>query len=581
MKRPWRFFSAFACIFLIFLNDASAKKKKPKPQPENEPAFVSDESQAVSISVPERKKLSYFSGIDKEIIDNVEKGSPESLRTAISLLKRGKDSMTENEQVLHYIAVSIMQTCWKSQNFTEPTTGQSFKNDYTGAISSSRNGFYDPPGEPEDFLSYVLPSLVLVASETRNDYYAESEKSLLHALSLNPSSVFANYLLGTLYRRSGDFKKANEYFGLASDMAGPCFECSYFFAESFMPLSDPSSTFSLSEKLLQSYPQNKKLLQLCAESSFAAEDYANAELYVGRVLQIEPENSYYLLFRARILVQTGEYIRAASLLDAYSKKDSSSRDYLVLRFAVQKNWNKNISAATTTIENALVLYPDDTQIILEAARLASDTGIKIAGRSGEELAGQILAKDPENFSALQIKIESMVAERKWKEAYKASTELLKKENVPDSALFSHIKICLSSGHKEEAWQYASKLYSENNSDEAVVQSYIDVLVSTGRTAEASKLIARLLPSSAAKMKSFLYYQRSFLASGESAVLADLRSSLTANPRNKDSLFRLYRIYYGKKEYRKAQYYLKQVVALSPKDESLLLLNQELERLLKN
>ena len=175
----------------------------------------------------------------------------------------------------------------------------------------------------------------------------------------------------------------------------------------------------------------------------------------------------------------------------------------------------------------------------------------------------------------------MVYERKWKEAYKASSALLQKENVPNSAFFTHIKICLSAGHKDEAWQYASKLYSENSADEEIVQSYIDVLVSTGRSAEASRLIAQLLPVSAAKMKSFLYYQRSFLSSGEAAILADLRSSLTANPRNRDSLFRLYRIYYNKKEYRKAQYYLKQVVALSPKDENLLILNQELDRLLKN
>ena len=81
------------------------------------------------------------------------------------------------------------------------------------------------------------------------------------------------------------------------------------------------------------------------------------------------------------------------------------------------------------------------------------------------------------------------------------------------------------------------------------------------------------------MKSFLYYERSFLASSEDAVLVDLRSSLTANPRNRDALFRLYKIYYNKKEYRKAQYYLKQVVALSPNDDSLLKLNSELETLL--
>ncbi|MBQ9207040.1 MAG: tetratricopeptide repeat protein [Treponema sp.] len=574
----WRKFFAFICIFFILLSSISAKKAKKSDS--NQASSAADSSQPVKISVPERKNLSYFGEIDSVILSYVENGSPENLRLAISLLKRNKENMTEQEQVLHYIAVSIMQMCWKKQNFTEPTTGQNFKNNYTGSISSSKNGIYDPFVNPTDFLTFALPSLVLAVSETRTDYYEQALQSLKSALILNPSSAFANYLLGILYTRTGYFKEANESFGYAYDLAGSCYETSYAFADSFMAISDPASAFAMSEKLLQSYPQDKNLLKLCAESAFASEDYTTAELYVSRVLQIEPENSYYLLFRARILVKKGEYIRAASLLDAYAKKDSSSRDYLVLRFAVQKNWNKNISAATATIENALVLYPEDSEIILSAASLASETGSKIAGKSGEELADQILANDSGNFEALQIKISSMVAARKWNEAYKASSELIKKENIPRSVLFTHIKICLSDNKKDEAWRYASNLYNENSTDEEVVQSYIDVLVSTKRNAEALHLINQLIPTSAARMKSFLYYERSFLASGENAVLADLRSSLTANPRNKDSLFRLYQIYFEKKEYRKAQYYLKQVVALSPNDESLRVLNQNLENLLK-
>ena len=65
-----------------------------------------------------------------------------------------------------------------------------------------------------------------------------------------------------------------------------------------------------------------------------------------------------------------------------------------------------------------------------------------------------------------------------------------------------------------------------------------------------------------------------------AVLSDLRSSLIANSRNEDSLFRLYKIYFEKKDYRRAQYYLKQVVALHPANEEFLRLNRELEVLIQ-
>lgn len=574
MKKSWRKFPAFACICLLFLFFATVFAPA-------EEAFVAKPSDAVKLSLPVRREVSYFDGISPQILSDVEIGSPESLRSAISQLNRNRENMSESERVLHYVAVSIMQMCWKSQNFKEESSGQTIKNNYTGAISSSKNGIYDPSSDPKDFLSYALPALVLAVSTSRSDYYEQAKLSLEKALSMNPKSVFANYLAGLLSRRMGDFKAANSYFAFSADMSGNCYECSYAFAESFMDLSDPGAAFTLSEKLLKSYPQDKNLLKLCAESAFASGDTANAELYVSRVLQIEPENSYYLLFRARILVEKGEYIRAASLLDAYARKDSTSRDYLVLRFAVQKNWNKNILAATSTIENALVLYPDDPKIVLEAASLASETGGKIAGKSGEELANQILEKEPGNTEALQIKIASMVASQKWAQAYESSSELIKNESPSRAALFTHIKICLSAGKKNEAMQLAAQLYVADSSNEEVLQAYIDALVSVGRTAEASRLIAQLLSSASAKMKSFLYYERSFLSSGESAVLADLRSSLTANPRNKDALFRLYKIYFNKKEYRKAQYYLKQVVALSPKDESLLVLNQNLDNLLKN
>lgn len=576
MRLSWRKVSAFACIFFFSLSSLCAKKKAAEAQPE----YVANPSDAVKLSLPEKRNTSYFRNVEKSVLDNVEKGTPESLSSAITYLKRRRESMSESEQVLHYIAVSIMQVCWKSQNLTEETSGQFIKNNYTGAITSSRNGFYDSFPSPDDFFSYMLPSLVLAASETRSDYYEDSFASLTKALELRPDSLPANYLMGLLLRRMSDFKGANKYFARAYEIDKNCFECAYAYADSFVKLNDYDSAFSLAEDLLSLYPQKKELLALCAESSFSAGNFDSAEVYVGRLLQIEPENSYYLLFRARILVKRGEYIRAASLLDAYARKDSDSRDYLVLRFTVQKNWNKNLSAARSTIEKALVLYPDDEEIILEAAELASETGEKIAEKSGEELADQILEKRPGDSRALQIKIASMVQNKKWAAAYKASSELLKMENLPRSALFTHIQICLSAGRKDEAWRYASNLYAEDSTNEEVLQSYIDVLVSTGRTKEASRLIAQLLPNASAKLKSFLYYERSFISGGESAILADLRSSLTANPRNKDSLFRLYRIYYNKKEYRKAQYYLKQVVALSSKDEYLLGLNKELEDILK-
>ena len=67
---------------------------------------------------------------------------------------------------------------------------------------------------------------------------------------------------------------------------------------------------------------------------------------------------------------------------------------------------------------------------------------------------------------------------------------------------------------------------------------------------------------------------------EENQLADLRSSLMEQPRNSKSLFRLYEIYFEKKDYRKAQYYLKKVVAINPNDMSIKKLNETLTKLIK-
>ena len=158
--------------------------------------------------------------------------------------------------------------------------------------------------------------------------------------------------------------------------------------------------------------------------------------------------------------------------------------------------------------------------------------------------------------------------------------MLKNQTLSNTALFSHIRVCLALKKYDEAWNLISPLYRTQSSDEEVVQCYITVMSETGRETQALNLINQLLPSASTRMKSFLYYRKSLLQNTESAALADLRSSLISNPRNSDALFRLYEIYYKKSDLRKAQYYLKQVIALNPNDAKMRTLNEQLEAQIK-
>ncbi len=552
------------------------------PKPENtsvQDTKTDGNSQAVSIAIPAKKERNFFTGIPREALKAVENGSPDSINQAYSILRKEPSLYTENEKILLNVAYSLMTILWSQEKasfspFEIPAT-----NSYLGAIESSRHGIYDESTGENDFLTLVLPSLVLVTSESRDDYYSLSQTALSSALQINSESVVANYLMGFLLRRQDKADEALPYFKKAYENSPDCTETAYAFADINFRVKNYSKSLELAKSLVQKNPYDSSALKLCAENTFALGQLEESELYVGRVLQQEPENSYYVLFRAKILVQRGDYIRAASLLDVYARSNSDSREYLILRAKVQKDWNKNTTAATATIEKALTLYPDDVEIILSAASLAGESGTKINGKSAGELASIILEKDKNNVEAMKIQIEDFVSKKMWTRAYEVSSTLCKMKNSPKDSLYSHIEICLAAGKKDEAWNLASELYSQNQKNETAVQSYIKVLVQTGRKQEASRIIEQNFSNASSKMKSFLYYERSFLENNEDSVLVDLRSSLTSNPRNKDALFRLYQIYFNKKEYRKAQYYLKQVVAISPADEDLLKLNSELETLL--
>ena len=95
------------------------------------------------------------------------------------------------------------------------------------------------------------------------------------------------------------------------------------------------------------------------------------------------------------------------------------------------------------------------------------------------------------------------------------------------------------------------------------------------------MIAALMDGADSSMKSFLYYEKSFLGADDKDAVASLRSSLTQNPRNTDALTRLYEIYYDKQDWKRAQYYLKQVVALNPTNKKALAMSQKLEKIINN
>ena len=559
-------------ILLFLLLGLTACGSTPKPE-----VVVEEPSPATPLFVPEITDHGFFVFSDKTILPDMEIGSPDSIRLAVSKIK---NPTTQPEKIIVAVASQLMSIVWPSEQNTIEIPPDIEANAYTAAIESAKVGIYDVNTGNTDFFTTVLPSLVLLTSSSQTDYYPQSLSALQAGLEMQPNSVLVHYLLGCLYQKMGNLDSSLEMYEKASSLAEDCLEVNYAFSEVNYLKGNYGTAQEIAGRMLTVFPGNLKLLKLLAQIATKMGDYAVAENYINQVLQQEPDNAQFLLLRVEVLMDQGSYVKAVSLLDVYSRVDKVSKDYLLLRSRIQNEWNKNSIAAAATAEQALELYPNDTDVILAAANLAAATGSNVQGKSAGQLAAEILATDPDNEDAIFIRAKDAVVRKNWEMAYNDTSQLINKGNASLSRKLLYVEACLGANRIEEAQRIVGELYKEYPESDDAKELYMRVQAAAGNNGEVRSLIASMLPSASSQLKSFLYYQRSMLATNDSDKLADLRQSLTANPRNSEALFELYRYYFERKDYRKAQYYLKQVVALNTSDEEMLRLNLELEALLQ-
>lgn len=574
-----RTFLIFPLFFILIFQGFLFSCKTTKVQPEEE--YIPDESDFVSIPVPDSAR-SFFGPQNQKALSLVEEGSAENIKAVFSLLhKTNREDYTEKEKILLYTASKISQIAWPLEATSYDAGDFEKDNPYYAAIHSAEMGIYDTSTGNTDFLTYILPSLTILTGGLKDEYISLSQRALESCLKMNEDSTLANYLYGRLLSSLGKNKEALSYFDKALTSSPSCLEIMSAKAICLYEEKKFDQAEGLAEKVLSFQKQNAEMLKIVAQVSYRRGDKEKALSYVLRVLELQSENSEYILFRIKLLLDNEDYIRSSSLLDAYGRGDDKAKDYLLLRARLALEWNKNSSLAASYIGQAVELYPEDTEVLLQAAKIASANNSLVGKRTAIDLASEVLAFESDNVEAIEVCIAEMKKQEAYSDAYDLSKILVEAENVTDSQKRSHISICLTLGYTKEAQTLAQKLYEENPDDEENLKSYIEMLTGTKQNKKALALINSILEKDETKqdMKSFLYYQRSFLSSQDSAV-SDLRSSLAANPRNRDTLYRLYQIYFNQGEYKRAQYYLKQLVSLEPTNTTFARLNDNLENILK-
>ena len=540
---------------------AASKKKNSKKQKEETVATVETEasgevsggidSTAESIKLPSAKvQRSFFYKIDDSIMNGIQNGSPDSMRSAMSSLRQKGSEYEENEKVLAVVAAEIMKLVWPSEKITWDIPTVTSDNPYTGALESVRQGIFDSSTGNVDFLTTLLPAIVVV-NTTDSAICASCEIALNSALSMQPDSVLANYLMAVLCEKQKNYARAEKCLDIAYAAASKTEEIGLAYVRVLRMNGNLSKASEVLGKMNTSV-NDISILRQNAYIAFESGNYESAELYVAKVLQQNPNDLEFLLFRAKILVEKKDYIHAVSLLDMYARQDSTSIDYLILRARVQLDWSKNTAAATDTVEKALQNYPDNIDALMFAARISSETDSPVAGKYADELAASVLAKYPGNREAMTYALDGLIHRENWQNAYEVSRNLISSDKVSSAIIEKYVTICLKLGKNSEAYDVAKKHYDANPEDETLMQAYILAYCRIGNRDSVLRYINTAINNASPKMKSYLFYRRSYLQLTEEKQLADLRSSLISNPRNSDALFRLYEVYYDKKDYKKAQ-----------------------------
>jgi Tfp pilus assembly protein PilF len=302
-------------------------------------------------------------------------------------------------------------------------------------------------------------------------------------------------------------------------------------------------------------------------------DWSRAETAVAEILQHDNRDGEFVLMRARILVEQGQFLQAQTPLDIYSSINPNNRLYLFLRARVQSEGHHNRDAALNYLRSIL-RNTDNGNGVLWNAELAAQSSVYTARlliesvrpedqNEGRTLLAALLAVPSPSLEVTGLALEDAVRREAWGDARTFLARLLEERRSPQD-LFAAYTVEKAQGNNAAALSYAREFYERDRSNEDGIIAYISALIDTGREDEASRMIeSRLNGMAGGVLKSRYYYLRSRIRTGEEAEMNDLRASLFEDPRNLNALIAMFEIYHRRRDERRAVYYLKQALSLAP------------------
>ncbi len=413
-----------------------------------------------------------------------------------------------------------------------------------------------------------LPAL-LAASLLASPQSPEVAEQILSELSRlefeRVSSFLIPYLRGLQAERGSDKAIALAAYEAALSAFPSAYPAQLGRARIFLAGGKRQAAISLLNELRQGYPDNRAIQRLLALALYQEGDYSAASPLIQAVLRAEPTNESFIIMRAHILILSGAYLQAGPLLDAYATRNPHDPLYLYLRSLHLWKEQKRRVETLETLNRAMALYPDDMRFIRLKAEflLESDNPSPQDKQSARLLLESALALNPKDAATLRLLAKDALAAGEYQRSLSFLDNLLSVDpSFKDYALMTDIAFKAKQARRAATW--ADTWYAQAPQDDSAAATKARALIETGQSQQALALInERLAKLPSAKFGSVLYYLRSRLQREPELALNDLRASLMDDPRNLDAILAMFDSHFAVKDYKKAQYYLRQAQAVSP------------------
>jgi len=493
--------------------------------------------------------------------------------------------------------------------------------------------FAAPKGAEGAFLSEIIPALAIFKTKDKEvartalGYVERFEASGSYASAL-PNLVRARFsrLMGDQIQAYASYKKTLETYpdvwparlelGLLSlELNQPVNALSYLAPLAESRKNDPSFVFSYATALYR----NGKL--------------AEAEPFVRKGLESDPESADMMIMEAHILLDKNDYSATQPLLDAFGKKKPADRMYLYLKASLSKGLGRN-DEALKWARKALQLYPKDPEIMVqlagilfagpetghaEAADLCDEatklfTALPAGGQSGGAVSAsplQSAMREEAKGEAARFLMLDAYNHQDWFDA-SAMLEATSTVNI-DKAIVA--TILRKSGKTKDAVSFTSQWYKSSPQSEEAAEAYLRSLAAASvgsgiasamqpgssdipsgligmiggfstETADSASdqvqgnivsLVLQLLSGSySARMRSYLYYLRGTLQADTNSAIDSYRLALLERADNVEALAALAKAYAAKNDAQKALFYIRQAKTVGISDADLAAELQKLE-----